>query len=339
MKKKLTALLLSAMLILSLAACGGGGTAATDAPTDEPSATPQTTEAPAPEATEEPAQDGEITQDRQGNPIVLPESMDKIMTFGASNAEVLVGLGVGDRIIAVDTYTYGVEGLSAELPQFELSSPDSEQIIAMEPDAIFVTGMVQSQGDDPYKLISDAGICVIYMPSSSSIDEIKEDIRYIAEVMDVQENGETLISELEAAIDEVRAIGETITEKKTVYFEIAAAPAMYSFGSGTFLNEMIELIGAENVFADQQSWISVGDEAILTLNPDVILTSVDYIENPTDEVMSRPGWDAMTAVQNGDVYYIDTNSCNRPSQNIVKALHEMALAVYPDQYSSLSSES
>jgi len=99
-----------------------------------------------------------------------------------------------------------------------------------------------------------------------------------------------------------------------------------------FLNEMIELIGAENVFADQQSWIAVTQEAALSANPDVILTNVSYIPNPVDEIKTRDGWDAVKAVKDGNVIYIDNMSSSLPNQGIVKALHEMAKAVYPDKY-------
>jgi len=42
--------------------------------------------------------------------------------------------------------------------------------------------------------------------------------------------------------------GTAIENKKTVYFELAAAPNLYSFGKGVFLNEMIEIIGAVKCF-------------------------------------------------------------------------------------------
>jgi iron complex transport system substrate-binding protein len=117
-----------------------------------------------------------------------------------------------------------------------------------------------------------------------------------------------------------------------VYFEISAAPFMYSFGDGVFLNEIIEIIGAENILAGQDSWLSVAEESVLDADPDVILTSVNYIDDPVGEIKSRAGWQTITAVANGDVYYIDADASNRPNQNIVKALHEIALAVYPDKY-------
>ena len=56
------------------------------------------------------------------------------------------------------------------------------------------------------------------------------------------------------------AIGAAVPEdeRKSVYFEISAAPYCYSFGEGVFLDEMLELIGADNVLAGQEGWVLLG---------------------------------------------------------------------------------
>jgi len=272
------------------------------------------------------------TFDREGNPVTLPAKVDRVISIGPSNTEILVALGFADKIVAADTWSRGIDGLAEDLPFFDMLAPDCEQIILLEPDIIFVTGMSKAGGVNPYKTASNAGICVLLIPSSSSIAGIKEDVRYIAEVMNAVEQGEEIIADMEQTIDEIAKIGETITDKKTVYVEISAAPFLYSFGRGVFLHEMLEIIGAENILADRNKWLAVSEELILDKNPDVILTSVDYIDKPVEEILSRPGWNKMTAVQNGDVYHIDTNTSSRPSHHIVKTLREMAKAVYPELY-------
>ena len=95
---------------------------------------------------------------------------------------------------------------------------------------------------------------------------------------------------------------------------------------------MIEIIGGDNVLADQEGWLSVSEESVIVLNPDIVLTNVNYIEAPVDEIKSRDGWDAVSAVTNEDVYYIDNKLSSLPDQNIITALKQMAEAVYPDLY-------
>ena len=109
-----------------------------------------------------------------------------------------------------------------------------------------------------------------------------------------------------------------------------------SFGTGTFLDEMITLIVAKNVLADQQGWVSVTEEDAVAANPDVILTSVNYVDDAVGEILSREGWQDVTAVANKDVYYIDNGASSLPNQHVVDALVEMAKAVYPDAYADIA---
>ena len=273
-----------------------------------------------------------LGEDRDGNPVLLPKKIDRIISLAPSNTEILIALGFADKIIAADTYSGKLKGLAANIPLFNMMTPDAEQIVLLEPDVLFVVGMSKVGGMDSFKVISDVGICVLSIPSSLSIADIKTDIRFIASVLGVTEKGDEIVAEMENTIDDIAKIGETITDKKTVYFEIAPMPNLYSFGKGVFLNEMLEIIGAKNVLDDMQQWVAVTAEAILKRDPAVILTNVDYIDKPIDEILSRPGWDVVTAVQNRDVYSIDTTTSSRQNHHIVKALQEMAKAVYPDKY-------
>ena len=170
------------------------------------------------------------------------------------------------------------------------------------------------------------------VPTSDSLADIQSDIAFVASLLGETEKGEALISKMQQEIDRVAAIAANLTEKKKVYFEISAAPYMYRFGTGVFLNEMIELIGAENILADQEGWLSVGEETVVQANPDVILTNVNYIDDPIQEIKDRSGWDALAAVQDDQVYYIDNMASSLPDQNVVKALIQMAEAIYPEYY-------
>ena len=313
-KRNIAAILGLLIMVLIFTACTGRNTASSASVNAESGVRPNT--------------------DREGFAIVLPEKINTIVSIGPSNTEILVALGFGSRIAAVDIYSADVAGLSPNTSaRLDILALDAEYIMNLMPDIIIITGMARGgREDNPLALVSAVGITVIYMPTSVSIAAIMEDIRFIAAVMDAREAGEGLISTMQSEINRISQTAATISEKRKVYFEISAAPWMYSFGTGTFLNEMIELTGAVNVFKDQNGWISVSDEALLAANPDVILTSVDYLDDPINEILQRPGFDAITAVRNGNVRRIDTASSNRPSHNIIRALNEIARAVYPEYY-------
>ena len=334
--KRFLCIALSIVMLFAIASCATSTPASSPSPSPSQSPSPspdssdENTDENAPESSPELPSSARVEIDREGNPIELPDRIERIISMGPSTTEILIEFGFADLIIGADIYTVSIPEISTDVPLFSITSPDVEQILDLEADIMFVTSMSRTGDDDRYKTLSDSGLCLIYIPSSSSIAGIMEDIRFIAAVMDVPDKGEALVADMQRELDEVKALGETVTDKKSVYFEIAAAPYMYSFGHNTFLNEMIEIIGATNIFGEVSGWMSVSDEAVLDADPDVILTSVDYIDDPIEEIKDRSGWSDITAVKNDAVYKIHTDRSTRSSHKIVIALREMAEAIYPE---------
>lgn len=259
----------------------------------------------------------------------------RIASMAPSYTAVLIDLGLAESIVACDSWSAPEGGLNADVVRFDMMNPDAERLAALEPDLILVSEMTkQGTSADPFKPLSDSGIRVEYLPTSASIDEIRADTARIAALVNREKEGKALIDSMDKAIAEIRAVGSTIPEEKrrTVIFELSPAPYLYSFGRGVYLDEMITAIGAKNALAGTEGWLSVGAETVVAADPDVILSNVNYSGDPVPEILGRPGWEGMKAVREKRVYYIDNNSSSQPCPRIVKALREMALAVYPEWY-------
>ena len=101
-------------------------------------------------------------------------------------------------------------------------------------------------------------------------------------------------------------------------------------------DEMLTKIGAKNVCGDQKSWVSISIEDAVKMNPDVILTNVDYVEDPVKEIKALKGWENVKAVKNNEVYKVDANLSMQPNNHIVDAALEWVKDIYPDIFSDLS---
>ena len=327
--KKLLSLAAALALAVSLAACASPAPSAQSASSAAPQSASQAADASS-------GASAKPTQDRSGAPITLPGTIDSIAVMAPSIAETVVDLGLGDKIVAIDTQTeaYALAGVPEGLPAFDMQAPDTEALAALEPDVVFVSGISIIEGENLFQPLVDMGVCIASIPTSNSIADIEADIAFLAACLGCEAQGEAIVDEMQAEIDAVAAIGAAVPEdeRKSVYFEISAAPYCYSFGEGVFLDEMLELIGADNVLAGQEGWLSVDEEAVVAADPDVILTSVNYIDDPVGEITARAGWEGVAAVQNGEVYAIDNKTSSLPNENVVQALREMAQAVYPDLY-------
>lgn len=267
-----------------------------------------------------------------------PNNIKTVISLSPAITEILIDLNVSDKIIACDAYSkdilikYNKERYN-NIQSFDLSSPDAEKILFLKPDILMANSLSLFAGKEALDNIEKSGIYLSIIEYSKTIKDIKNDIIYISELFNKKEEALNIIENMDNIIDKINIISSNITNKKKIYFEIASNPSFYSFGSGVYLNEMIEIIGGKNIFEDKESWINVSEEIILNKNPDVILSSEDYLEDPVKDILKRKSWQNINAVKNKEVYYISNTSL--ANHNIIKALIEMGKKVYSNEYSTL----
>ena len=258
-----------------------------------------------------------------------------IISLSPAVTAILDDLGMGPALTGIDNWSSLPAGTPTGTPRFDMLNPDIESLAALEPDLLIVTTMSrQGSSQDPFEPLSAGGIRVVYTETSSTIADIRADIRLLAELTDRTETGELLIADMDTQIAAIASLSETIPAEKrrSVVFEIAAAPYIYSFGTGVYLNELLEIAGARNILDDQTGWIAVSAETIIQRSPDVILTNVNWLDDPVAEIMNRPAWKNLPAVKNGRVFLVDSNSSSQPTHRITRALFEIAHAVYPELF-------
>jgi len=259
----------------------------------------------------------------------------RIASLAPSSTSIIVALGLAERLVAVDQWSATLPGVSESALRLDLMRPDVERLAALSPDLLIVSPLTQaSSGVDPFRALSDSGIRVVSIPTSGSLTDVSRDVRAIAALVSRGEEGERIVADMERSFAEARERAASIPPEKrrSVYFEIEAAPSPYTFGRGVYLDELLEAAGARNVFSDLSGWVSVGPEAIVSRDPDVILTNVDYLPDPVAEIRARPGWSGMKAVREGRVYLIDPRTSARPAPELVEALREIERAVYPERF-------
>ncbi|MCR4763890.1 MAG: ABC transporter substrate-binding protein [Lachnospiraceae bacterium] len=359
MKKKTLTCIAAVMTALSLLAGCGNESPAAPAATAEATVTEAAEEPvqeePAKEepAKEEPAQEevkaeepeasaaAKSMKDRSGNEIEVPAEVKTIVSMAPSITRVLIDLGLADQIVCSDTNTqasYGSE-LSADVLYMDMMAPDLEKLVALAPDIIFTSGMSSKDGVDAFATVREAGICVADIPSSTSLEAIKEDLIFIGTCIGKESEGKKLADEMQADLDKISAIAATIPEeeKKTVLFELftpsADYPTIYTAGPGTYINEMLETAGAINIAKDEASqWPALTEEAAVGADPQVILTADMYTPDVINTILKMQGWENVTAIKNGAVYQLNADEVNQPNHHVIDALWDMAESIYPEYF-------
>lgn len=267
--------------------------------------------------------------DDAGNEVAFEEVPETIVSLQPSNTEILFALGVGDKIVGATEYdTYPAEALEIERVSDSVAF-NAERITELNPDVVIAYTIGQ---EEALQLLEEAGLKVFVIESATSFEDVYGDIKQLATVMGVEEKGQEIITSIQTTIQEVQEKVETAAVLKKVYYEISPSPDIYTTGSKTFQQEILTATSVDNVFSDQEGWISVSEEDVIAKNPEIILTTSNYIEDATGEIKSRAGWDKIPAVQNDSVFLVDGDVISRPGPRIGEAVELVAKTVYPELF-------
>lgn len=330
---KWTALIMIAVMLMSaLAGCGGnnnaneGGQSVVETP-------PVASSEPSPSPEGEPAASFPITlTDDAGNTVTIEEEPQSIVTLWPSNTETTFALGAGGKVVGVSDFcNYPLE--VNDLPKLGGQDFNAEKILELAPDLVLLSDSQASSHPEIIDQFKQAGIAVVVIGSASSFADAYGDMRLIGQVTGTSDKAEAIIADMETRLQAIKDKAAGIASPKKVWIEVSPAPDIYTTGKGTFMHEMLEAINAVNVAGDQEGWVKMTEEQIVETMPDTILTTYGYyVENPTQTVLAREGWQEVPAVKNAQVFDVDSDSVTRPGPRLIDGVEEIAKAVYPETF-------
>ncbi len=259
--------------------------------------------------------------DMMGREHTFTEPVTRIVALSAADCEIVCALGAGDTIVGRGEYcNYPAEIL--EIPAVNSGAElNVEQVLALEPQVVVMSAMAHPV--EQVHALENAGVIVV-VSDADDIAGVYESIYMLGAMLGKDAEADAIVTDMKTTFENITASSEDTG--KTVYFEVSPLEwGLWTAGSGTFMNEIAEMCGLTNVFADVTGWAEVSEEQVLSRNPDYIVTiTMYYGEGPTpvEEIMSRPGWEDITAVINGNVYNADSDEISRPGPRIKDAAED-----------------
>ena len=354
--KKTLSLLLTAVLLLAVL-CGCGAAAEPDpapaqaaAPTPQNSAGTPADSGNTQETPEEPAETSFTLIDASGREVTLDcprGGVTKVAVINRYNLELLRATGHLDEVVGVDS---SIIENSVYWPEFRpeqsygnQQEPNYELIAAMEPNCLltpFVT-------DELVAAMEPFGIPVVSLIGYST--DLNAQVDIIEAMFGVTEKAEAFrafYTEVDRMVDECAAkIPEA--EKKTAIWESIKE---YSPATGkNDWNLAMLRAGVADPFADiDLSNAQVDAEGMINANPDFIFkmvagTGLDLsgYTPPSDDdyaaaaaaYTARPGFEAVKAVEDGNVYFV-TSFCYGGMGKLISSCYVGSI-VYPEYFADL----
>jgi len=167
----------------------------------------------------------------------------------------------------------------------------------------------------------------------NKLDDIFEDIKTVAQALDVPDAGNILIEDLQERVDIIRHKLKYVESRPTVACIEWLEPLMVS---GNWIPEVVSTAGGSSILAEAGKHSPfVKWENIQQANPDVIVVmpcgfSIERTMKEMNILLELPGFAELSAVKNNRLYITDGNQYfNRPGPRIVDSIEIIAEIVHP----------
>lgn len=242
----------------------------------------------------------------------------RIACLSAETTEVLYLLNQQHRIAGISGFTTHPPRAKKELPKIAaFSSANIEKILAVQPDLVLAFSNLQA---DIVASLVQAGLQV-HVFNQRSIAGILDMILTLGQLVDAREAAQSLVAELQTQLDQVAAQAEFLPRAPKVYFEEWNQPMISGI---RWVSEMITLAGGVDCFAELSSEHSAKQRVIedpdevIRRQPDIIIGSWCGKKFQPEQVLARPGWGSIPAVQSGQIHEIKSADILQPGPAAIR---------------------
>jgi iron complex transport system substrate-binding protein len=262
-----------------------------------------------------------------GRSVNIVHAPQRIISLAPGITETLYALGLADNIAGVTTFCDWPAAARTKQRIGGFTNPSIEKIVSLKPDLIIATADGNRQ--DTVLQLEKLGLSV-YVINPVDANGVLRNILQIGKITNREEAAGKLVEKLQKRLNNIAA---QIRHKKKprVFFQLGREP-LFTAGSGTLINEVIERAGGINVAGhDTARYPVYSAEGIIMASPEIIVFAPMVNDKKFASVKSIwQKFGEIPAVKNNKIYPIDADLINRASPRIFDAIEIMASIFHPD---------
>jgi iron complex transport system substrate-binding protein len=261
--------------------------------------------------------------------LTIAHGPQRIVCLTEETTEWLYLLGQEARIVGISGYTVRPRRAREEKPKVSaFLSAKIDKILALEPDCVF--GFSDLQADIASALIRHGVQVTVF--NQRSVEEIFSMLFQVAAMVGDGAQGMALLEKMRAGLLQVAAAAGALPRRPRLYFEEWDAPHISAI---RWVSQLAGIAGADDCFPElagqslgKDRIIAEGAE-IVRRNPDIIVGSWCGKKFRPEKVAARPGWGAVNAVRDGQLFEIKSADILQPGPAAltdgVTQLHKIVL--------------
>ncbi len=272
-------------------------------------------------ACEKSSPDAAGVHDDFGDPVRIGAVPRRIVSLNPATTEIVFTLGAGTRLVGRTKYDLWPDSAKLIPALTDGMRPNIEVVLDAHPDLVI---LYASQDNRPAaERFRAAGVNTLSL-RVDHISDFRRTVSLLGAILHDSARARTVIDSVQNTLDGVQAATKG-SARPTVFWHIWDAP-LITIGAGSFMNELVDIAGARNVYADikgPSSEISLEDVA--RRDPDFILAGPVGAR----QIESDPRWRIVRAAREKKILVVDTLLVARPSVRLGEAAVSLANLFHP----------
>jgi ABC-type Fe3+-hydroxamate transport system substrate-binding protein len=263
-----------------------------------------------------------IDVDDFGDTLRLPAAPPRrIVSLNPTTTEIVFAVGAGARLVGRSHWDSWPDSARLVADLGPAVGPNVEAVLAAQPDLVL---LYASADDEPAaRRLRDAGIAVAAL-RIDRIEDFRRATRDIGALLGDSARAAAVVDSVDRTLARVRAATRGLPAPSVLL--VTWQNPVIVIGGGSFLNELLEIAGARNVYADLPAPSpTVALEDVVHRDPAFVLTSPEGRSN----LLADPRWAAVPAVRAHRLLAFDTTVVGRPSVVLGAAAVELARLLHP----------
>ena len=272
-------------------------------------------------ACDKPSQRSDVARDDFGDSVRIGTPPTRIVSLSPATTEILFTLGAGPRLVGRSKYDLWPD--SAKLVQSlgNGMQPNVEAVLGVRPDLVVLYASQDNRA--AADRLRALGVSTVAM-RQDHIADFRRVVTLLGRILNDSARAQTVIDSVYRTMDRVKAATSGASRPK-VFWHIWDAP-LITVGSGSFMDELVNIAGGRNVYADiTKPSGQIALEDVARRDPDFILAG----PIGAHAIEADPRWRIVRAAREGKILVVDTGLVARPSVRLGEAALSLAQLLHP----------
>ncbi len=236
----------------------------------------------------------------------------RIVCLTEEPTEVLYALGEQQRIVGISGFTVRPAVARKEKPKVSaFTSAKIGEILKLQPD--FVIGFSDIQADIAAELIRHG--VEVWISNHRSVEGILDYVLRLGALVGANERAMAYVDGLRRGLDAIEREAAALPKRPRVYFEDWDEPPITGI---RWVAELVRIAGGDDIFPERaleslaKARILEDSDEVIRRAPDIILGAWCGKKFRPEKVAARPGWAAIPAVRDGQLFEIKSPNILQP---------------------------